>query len=428
MQKISKPRLAASLLILLSVVIAGLSAQAQNITTPYSQYGYGILNDRASAAQRQMGGVGYAMNSGRQINVMNPASYASIDSLTFLFDMGADLSFLWSKDGSAKEKACGGGLDYVTLQFPICKYMGGSAGLLPYSGVGYAFGNDIVHGTVENQGSGGINMAYLGVAGQYAGAALGVNVSYNFGNIVNDIYSNPSTSGRTLLEHVMQVRDWDINIGAQYTARLSRDNRMTIGLTYSPKKLMHGKTWVTVQEMTQETAPDTVGYYGSLKNRYQTPHSFGGGISFKHQRASAWMVEADVTYQLWSQVKYDPIYNTNRPEQIVFQGMKFSDRMRIAVGGEYVPKVRGSYMQRAAYRLGGFFCDDYLNIKGNRVREFGVSAGIGLHTPQDKTMINIGLEWRNRRAHPKELVGENYFNITIGINFNEMWFWKRKIR
>ena len=391
MQKISKPRLAASLLILLSVVIAGLSAQAQNITTPYSQYGYGILNDRASAAQRQMGGVGYAMNSGRQINVMNPASYASIDSLTFLFDMGADLSFLWSKDGSAKEKACGGGLDYVTLQFPICKYMGGSAGLLPYSGVGYAFGNDIVHGTVENQGSGGINMAYLGVAGQYAGAALGVNVSYNFGNIVNDIYSNPSTSGRTLLEHVMQVRDWDINIGAQYTARLSRDNRMTIGLTYSPKKSMHG-------------------------------------ISFKHQRASAWMVEADVTYQLWSQVKYDPIYNTNRPEQIVFQGMKFSDRMRIAVGGEYVPKVRGSYMQRAAYRLGGFFCDDYLNIKGNRVREFGVSAGIGLHTPQDKTMINIGLEWRNRRAHPKELVGENYFNITIGINFNEMWFWKRKIR
>ena len=74
------------------------------------------------------------------------------------------------------------------------------------------------------------------------------------------------------------------------------------------------------------------------------------------------------------------------------------------------------------------YADDYLNIKGNRVREFGVSAGIGLHTPQDKTMINIGLEWRNRRAHPKELVGENYFNITIGINFNEMWFWKRKIR
>ncbi len=47
-----------------------------------------------------MGGVGYAMNSGRQINVMNPASYAAIDSLTFLFDLGADVSMLWSQEGA----------------------------------------------------------------------------------------------------------------------------------------------------------------------------------------------------------------------------------------------------------------------------------------------------------------------------------------
>ena len=52
--------------------------------TPYSKYGYGILNDQATSAQRSMGGVGYAMASGRQVNVMNPASYAAIDSITFL--------------------------------------------------------------------------------------------------------------------------------------------------------------------------------------------------------------------------------------------------------------------------------------------------------------------------------------------------------
>ena len=35
---------------------------AQNGTmTPYSRYGYGILNDNATSAQRAMGGVGYAM-------------------------------------------------------------------------------------------------------------------------------------------------------------------------------------------------------------------------------------------------------------------------------------------------------------------------------------------------------------------------------
>lgn len=79
-----------------------LAAPAQNGTiTPYSRFGYGMLRDNATSAQQSMGGVGYAMNSGRQINVMNPASYARIDSLTFLFDMGADLTNLWSTETTA---------------------------------------------------------------------------------------------------------------------------------------------------------------------------------------------------------------------------------------------------------------------------------------------------------------------------------------
>jgi len=95
--------------------------------TPYSSYGYGILGDHATSAQRAMGGVGYAMNSGRQINVMNPASYAAIDTLTFLFDMGIDLTAMWQNetlsDGKRlSERNFGGGLDYVTMQFPAAAW------------------------------------------------------------------------------------------------------------------------------------------------------------------------------------------------------------------------------------------------------------------------------------------------------------------
>ena len=165
-------------------------AVAQNVT-PYSMYGYGILGDRATSMQRQMGYVGYAMSSGRQINVMNPASYAAIDSLTFLFDMGANMSILWSEEDDKKDRSYGGGLDYVTMQFPLSKHIGMSVGLLPYSSVGYAFGNEIEHGASENQGSGGINEIYLGIAGEIKGFSLGVNVSYDFGNIVNDVFASP---------------------------------------------------------------------------------------------------------------------------------------------------------------------------------------------------------------------------------------------
>lgn len=414
-------------LILIMMVATMCGLRAQNVTTPYSMYGYGILGDHATSMQRQMGSVGYAMNSGRQINVMNPASYAAIDSLTFLFDMGADVTMLWQKEGAVREKSVGGGLDYVTMQFPICKFMGGSIGMLPYSSVGYAFGKAIEHGAMQNQGSGGINQAYIGVAGKVAGFSVGMNFSYSFGNIINDVFSSPATSGQTLFEHVMEIRDWDLSFGAQYTAELSRTDRFTAGVTFSPKKSLHGNTWATVQETTHGSVADTVAYM-KIKGNYDTPMSIGVGLSYKHERNSRWMVEVDVTYQEWSKAKYSPLYEIGKPDNMVFQGMKFNNRTRYAVGGEFVPKVRGNYFERMAYRLGAYYCNDYLNIQGNGLREYGLTAGFGFNTPADKTIINLGFEWKHRQANPNPLISENYFNITLGINFNEVWFWQRKIR
>lgn len=415
------------------VAAVWVGAGAQNVTTPYSMYGYGILGDNATSMQRQMGGIGIAMNNGRQINVMNPASYAAIDSLTFLFDLGADVSLLWQKEGSAKEKTVGGGLDYITMQFPISKYMGGSIGLLPYSSVGYAFGNEIRHGTRQNQGTGGINQAYLGLSGRYAGVSLGVNVSYNFGNITNDVYSSPESSGRTLFEHVMKVRDWNIVIGAQYTANISRNSRLTLGLTYSPKKTMLGTSQATVQELSMENGPDTVGSM-SLKGKYYQPNCYGVGLNYTYEKACRLMVEADFSFQEWSKAKFSPMYslpdskNPHAAPKVVFDGMDFTNRMRYALGAEFIPRLRGNYGQRISYRIGGFYTHDYLNIKGNSVREYGIGCGVGLPTPEGKTVINLGLEWRHRSAYPQTLISENYFNVTLGVNFNELWFWKRKIK
>lgn len=85
-------------------------------------------------------------------------------------------------------------------------------------------------------------------------------------------------------------------------------------------------------------------------------------------------------------------------------------------------------MERVAYRLGAYYCNDYLNILGNKMKEFGVTCGFGFRAPGDKTLINVGLEYKHRTTSPAVLISENYFNITIGLNFNELWFWQRKIR
>ncbi len=125
---------------------------------------------------------------------------------------------------------------------------------------------------VRTRHTGGINQAYLGLSGRYAGVALGFNISYNFGNITNDVYSMPESSGRTLFEHVaMKVRDWNIVVGAQYTARLSKDSRLTLGLTYSPKKTLLGTSQATVQELSMESGPDTVGFYEPQREILSAP-------------------------------------------------------------------------------------------------------------------------------------------------------------
>lgn len=409
-------------------VILGMGvAHAQTTSSPYSMYGYGILGDRATSMQRQMGSVGIAMNSGRQVNVMNPAAYAATDSLTFLFDIGADLSMVWSKENSAKEYATGGGVDYVTMQFPIGKHFGGSIGMLPLSSVGYSFGNSIKHGTRENQGSGGINEIYLGFAGEIGGFSLGFNISYDFGNIVNDVFSTPDGNGRTKFEHLMEIRDWNILIGAQYQLRLGRFDKVVAGVTYSPKKTYLGSSRATVQEMAQDSRPDTVGEM-KLRNHYYQPHSVGAGISYTHAKASRFSVEFDFLWQGWKDCLYSPMYSLAKPELIVFNGMQFNDRMRYALGAEFVPKIRGNYGQRINYRVGAYYCDDYLKIGNNNVREYGVTAGLGFPTPEGKTMVNLGFEWKHRQATPQTLISENYFNITLGVNFSEVWFFKRKIK
>ena len=420
-------------ILILLILGFSLGVKAQD-NRQYSMYGYGLLSDRATSMQRQMGSIGYAMHSGRQINVMNPASYASIDSLTFLFDIGADMSVIWQKQFNAetktneKDSRFGGGLDYITMQFPIWKYLGGSIGLVPYSYVGYAFGSEIAHGAMTNQGEGGINQAYFGLSGTYAGVSLGLNVSYDFGNIINDVFAIPENgSGQTLFEHVMQIRDWNIVLGAQYTARITKSERLNLGLTFSPKKSIHGTTWATLQETTRESEADTIAFM-KMKGNYFTPMSIGAGIGWTHERSSHWMVEFDVTYQEWSKAKYSPLYSLKDPDKIVFEGMNFRNRTRFALGGEYIPRIRGNYFQRMAYRAGAYFNNDYLNIQGNGLKEYGVTCGLGFNTPEGKTMINLGFEWKHRKATPNPLITENFFNITLGVNFNELWFWQRRIR
>ncbi len=395
-----------------------LAVRAQYATTPYSRVGYGILNDNASGIQRSMGGVGIAMQNGRQVNVMNPASYACVDSLTFLWDVGLDLSNAWSKENSEHGYNFAGGLDYITSQFRIAKGLGGSFGLLPYSDVGYSYAVDLDNGVEARVGDGGLTKLYLGLGySPVKGLSLGVNVGYLFGSITNS--SLVIASSTTLFEREMQVRDYDVNAGIQYAFNVTPKDRIVLGATYTPRKRFHGHTWGVYYDESNDVKADTISYE-SMKDTHEQAESYGAGISYNH--ADRLLVEADFLYQPWSKAKYTKIEG--------FEGTSttLGNRWKAAVGVAYTPSLRGPYFKRMSYRAGAFYNHDYLNIRGNNVRDYGLSIGFTFPAPSSKTLINLGFEWRHRYSSPSLYIKEDYLNITLSVNFNELWFWKNKIR
>lgn len=73
----------------------------------------------------------------------------------------------------------------------------------------------------------------------------------------------------------------------------------------------------------------------------------------------------DGTYQPWSKAKY--------------AGEKgvLNDRYKIAAGMEWQPNPRGGYFRRMHYRVGAHYNRDYLRVRGNDIRDYGVGAGVG---------------------------------------------------
>ena len=404
--------------LLLAVTMAMGTAMAQNTTTPYSKMGYGMLNDNVSSIQRSMGGVGYAMKGGRIINVMNPASYADVDSLTFLWDVGVDLTNLWSKENGKKGYNFSGGLDYLTGHFRITKGLGAAFGLLPYSSVGYAYGGDIDGGSESRSGNGGFNQLFLGVGYQpVKNLNVGLNFAYLFGTTSNTTLITSTSTG--YFTRNMKIRDWNAQIGVQYTLPMMKgQNLLTVGATFQPKKTFHGEAWGTSFD-SQDSKVDTIGFT-NMKGNYEQPASIGVGLSYNVNRKLT--IEADYTYQKWSDAKYLPIVGFES------QSMLFDDRWKIATGFQYTPNKRGSYVGAMSFRAGVFYNHDYMNYNGNNVRDYGASLGLGLPAPGGKTTVNLGFEWRHRTTAPTQLITENYFNITLGVNFNELWFWKSRIR
>ena len=420
-----------SKVVIISVLIfTQLAVWAQNNTnSPYTRFGYGELADRSFGAGRAMGGVGIGLRSSKQINPLNPASYSCMDSLTFLFDFGVSGQVSWFDDGNTKQHQMNGNVEYIAMQFPITRRLAVSIGLLPFSHVGYEFGGTKSEAGLTwaetFTGSGSLSEMYGGLSFDIwkKRLAVGANFGFLFGNFSHErnlIFASANADDVQKYRRY-DVRDFLMDFGVQYTHPLSKEERVTVGVTYSPGQKLNTTLYdiqlVGSGTSSSYTVNDTIKNY-----RYDLPNSFGFGLSYVKDNKLT--VAADLKYENWEDCYFD-----NE------KGL-FKNRMRIALGGEYIPAYRNrNYFGRINYRAGFHYSNSYLRVgrseensyKGHGYNEYGASIGLGLPLIDNRSYVNLSFEYVKIHPEIQTMIDEQYFRFTVNYSFNELWFFKRKV-
>lgn len=412
-------------------MIAAAYHMPANSQTPYSMYGLGILDDKTLGVNSGMGGVGYAIDNNKQINPANPASYAAMDSLTFLFDVGMNVNVNWMKESTLKETKTTANFDYAVLQFPMGKRFAASLGVMPYSDVAYDYSSYIPLGAYSRTGSGGITQVYFGAAAKiWKELYFGVNAAFMFGNLTHSTTVLPASSYNVMamIDLVeFHVTDYKIELGLRYTQPVNEKNSLTFGFVYSPQKKMLGKRYTNTYSLSSSDNSITMSVSDttSLKSSYDIAASYGAGIGYKWDNRL--LLGVDVTYQPWSKASFLPLWE--REDMSADIKGNLHDRIRISFGGEYRhDQYARQYLRRVRYRLGAYYDDSYLKVGDANLREIGATLGLGFPLLQDRSIVNLSAQYFHRKLSSGSAITENGLIISVGISFNEMWFFKSKLQ
>lgn len=430
--------------LLLSTALVSLlitPAKGQNTDSPYSRYGYGVLNNQAIGASKYMGGISYGVR-GLNTNPGNPASYSGVDSLTFIFDMGVSYRKSRLTEGNNNQNDNNGGLDYLAMQFPVSKKLGVSIGLLPFSSVGYSFGatetEQQLTTTKSYSGSGGYSQIYGGVAYEpFKNISVGANISYLFGNSTYNrtlSISGVPSANRQVSYHKLTLNMLKFDFGAQYSLPLNAKDKLIVGVVFSPAVKTSGRINSIYSEYSASssipTKSDTLSYTGN-EAYTDLPNSYGAGFTWNHNNNLT--IGADVTYQTWSKIRYSEYMGDN-----MNSSNRFNDVWRFNTGFEYVidPRDR-SFMKRVRFRGGLSYSNSYINVLDSQnstsgYKEYGATIGFGLPIRDTYTgrssFINIGLEYKNISPEKSNLIKEQYLGVSLGFCLNDLWFLKNKFR
>lgn len=431
------------------------SVQAQD-NSPYSRYGLGNLYPRMNVINRGMGGVSAAYSDIFSINYNNPASYAGfqvyqeqrskkVSSARVILDAAVNFDSRQLAEPNTTRSFTSNDLlfSHVYVGIPIRKNWGLSFGIRPLSRISY----DIVRSEqlkspsgvlidtafTEYSGSGGSFLPTIGTGFGSDHFRVGANIGYLFGK------KEVVTHRGFLSDTVQYIGSNSTNnsnfgglfytVGAQWLIRLSKDSTkfLRLGASGNWKQTLNGTQDILRQTYTRdvnglETRVDSVLQQDDIPGNVVYPSTYTAGFMLDFapgQRSSGWNIGVDYAAGKWNDYRF---FGTKDLVQ---------NNWEIRVGAQIIPSL--SAMQNGklkSYRFGFFTGRDYINV-GNNLPVYGFSLGLGLplrnysRLSNQASILNFGFEY-TKRGNDKNVVKEDLFRLSLGLNFTDFWFGKRK--
>jgi hypothetical protein len=419
--------------------------------SPYARYGLGTTLPAYNVVNRGMGGVAVADTGGLSINYNNPASYSKFLIIReprsgkplygrVLFDVGINIENKTLRDPSNAQKFSSpyGSFSHVQLGLPLSKGWGLSFGLRQLNRISYKVGqrgpiidpltNALIDtGYTEYTGTGGTFLPNIGTGVAIKNLSLGVTAGYLFGR-------RDYSTARVLFDTAaFKTATYDADAsygglffsgGAQYKAKLNKKGTtlLNLGISGNLKKTINASRDLT-RAATGTAGTDTVYQQQGLKGTIIYPASYTAGFTLEHQIGDngSFLFGADLTKTKWASFRF-----FDAPDSV-------QDNWQLHVGAQLRPNVKAGsgYFSNVSYRAGFYTGPDYIHV-GGKLPVYGVSFGMGLPmanynrlSPGQFTIVNIALEYE-QRGNNKNILKENLFRLSIGLNFSDLWFSKRK--
>lgn len=447
-----------SVFALLSFLLIGsfVSAQPKD-NSPFSRYGLGNYNPNYFTALAGMGGIGTAFQDAYHLNMMNPASLASLKETSF--EVGIFARYASLKSNETPTSVWSGNLNYLAIGFPMHSPInevldrkkreirwGMGFSLAPYTLVGYDVSTESPHPTIDTvtvltdyQGTGGTYKIMWGNAIQYKHLSAGINLGYLFGKISNNrhvYFNNYGVNYEDYFVDDISNHGFVWNLGLQYEISLDskqkkkddeadletkRGKRLIFGLQGNSATGFNTNTSSLLRRVNtsyvlgSSVAIDTIVNISNLRNKGTLPAEFSLGVMY--EKINRIKLGLDFGIAQWSQYK-----NEAKPDSL-------KNTWQIGFGGEYTPDALSynEYFSRVRYRIGAYYGLDPRSIRNEQIKKYAVTIGFGFPVVlprQQISFVDLGLEYGRIGISD---IRENYFRISLGFTLNDnSWFYKRK--